>query len=51
MHPILQEYSGQIPKTIPTYQFIQDGKSFEEIARAVGGLNMIAEFCEAMAED
>jgi len=98
MHPILQEYSGQIPKNIKTYESIHGGNSFEEIAgharseqaafrslegvledgrtvaevlqangseesiespdaldkdrlRAVGALGLIAEFCEAMAED
>lgn len=98
MHPILQEYAVQIPKNIRTYQSLQEGKSFEEIAeharreqkafksldgvledgrtvaevlqangteesiespdaldkdrlRAVGALGLIAEFCEAMAED
>ena len=31
IHPILQEYIGQIPESLQTYQSIQQGKNYGEI--------------------
>ena len=33
VHPILQEYTGQIPESLQTSRAIQQGKGYEEIAK------------------